>query len=217
MENVAARLSNPFGIRPHCPHPCEGDVEAVFGFGDPNADVHLIGAHPGRHGGRSTGIPFTGDAGSERLLGVLAEAGLVDIEAGIPRGGPMFMSYLHMCCPAQGIEPSEAAYTDMERLFDAELRAVVAHVLMPVGARAIDHVLTNYSPITIDGEAPESFHASELRGNGFLIIPIRDPNDWCEEDAIALGEALFELTSSDFAQEADLTRFFPTRRPYLVR
>ena len=51
MENVTSGVSNSFGIG----HP----GPAVPGYGDANADLHVVGDHPGHHGGAETGVPFT--------------------------------------------------------------------------------------------------------------------------------------------------------------
>lgn len=204
-------------MRPPCEHPCSEGVPAVFGYGDPNADFHLIGDNPQRHGGTNTGIPFTGNGASERLLTALAEVDLLDVSRERPQGGELYMSYLHLCCQADGTDPSEATYLDFERFFDAELRAVSAHVLMPVGDRAIKHVLEHFSSLSLDGLIPASLHAEEVTGRGFIVVPIREPADWSDADERALIESLKALKASDYTQEADLTRFFPTNRQYLVR
>lgn len=217
MENVAVTRSNPFGIRPSCTTPCSDSVDAVFSYGDPNADFHLIGDRPEVNGGMTTGIPFTDQRASERLLDCLDTVGIADVEDGIPERGSLFMSYLHMCCSPDGVDPTTAAYTDLERLFDAEFRAVAAHVLLPVGRRAIAHVLEQFTAVPLDGLEPEELHATELAGRGFLVVPIADPRSWHEEDEAALLETLADLVASDYHQEADLTRFFPTSEQYLVR
>mgnify|MGYP002760407047 CR=1 FL=1 len=49
MENVTDRTSNPFGMHP----PCE---QFVPGYGDANAAFHVVGDHPGAHGGVDTGV-----------------------------------------------------------------------------------------------------------------------------------------------------------------
>lgn len=217
MQPIADRLSNPFGMNPPCPNPCSDDVPAVFGYGNPDADFHLVGDHPGRHGGRTTGIPFTESASSERLLAVLEEVGLTEITAGQPRGGLLYMSYLHLCCPATGTDPDDGDYDRFEPFFDAELRAVAAHVLLPVGERALHHVIEEFSSIPVSRIDSESAHASDLSGRGFLIIPIRDPADWSGADEAQLRQTLSAVLASDYQQEADLTRFFPTNTQYLVR
>src|SRR5699024_3307385 len=167
--------SNPFGMHP----PCEAFVPS---YGDANADFHLIGDHPGVHGGRSTGVPFTNTAG-RKLLSVFETVGLLSApDSDAPEVENLFLSYLHLCV-AEGT-PSPASYADCERFFDAELRAIGAHVLLPVGERATEQILQTYTARTPPQPlAMEDLHATELRGSGWLVVPIVDPRDWTDDHA----------------------------------
>ncbi|MFB6095997.1 MAG: uracil-DNA glycosylase family protein [Haloferacaceae archaeon] len=208
MENVTDRLCNPFGMEPEC-------ESFVPGYGDANAHFHVVGDHPGVHGGADTGVPFTDESGL-RLQSALVEAGVLERAGERPRPGRTFLSYLHMCVP-EG-EPDDADYLELEPYFDAELRAIAAHVLLPVGERATRHVLENYTArawkTVVDMEA---LHATELLGSGWLVVPIKDPAAWDDDDARELVDALVELQSTDYRREADLGRFFPGGDSYLVR
>lgn len=207
MENVTDRTSNPFGMRP----PCD---RFVPGYGDANAAFHLVGDHPAVHGGLDTGVPFTNAAG-RRLLAVLADVGLVDDpDADAPVLDDLFLSYRHLCAD----EPTPESYADCERFFDAELRAIGAHVLLPVGERATDHVLRTYTARTPQRPRDmDAFHASELRGSGWLVVPIADPADWEDGHAGRLEQSLETLLATGYRREADLGRFMPDDQPYLVR
>ncbi|MFC7204091.1 uracil-DNA glycosylase family protein [Haloferax namakaokahaiae] len=208
MRNVTDRTSNPFGMRPSCDR-------FVPGYGDANADFHVIGDHPDIHGGIETGVPFTSDPGM-KLQAALADAGLLTTTGDEPEVDGTFFSYLHMCV-ADGT-PTPAEYTDMERFFDAELRAIAAHVLLPVGEVATKHVLENYSSIAWKTDIDmETLHGTELRGSGFLILPIKDPREWDEGDHDELVAGIVELRSTDFRRESDLGRFIPGDDPYYVR
>ena len=208
MENVTDRISNPFGMTP----PCD---RFVPGYGDANADFHVVGDHPGVHGGADTGVPFTNEAGL-RLQRALVSAGLLEDAGTSPEVRRTFLSYLHMCV-AEG-DPTPDGYGDMERFFDAELRAIAAHVLLPVGERATRHVLENYTAQArrTEVEMP-ALHATEIRGSGFLVVPIRDPAEWDEDDAGALVDGLDTLRSTDFRREVDLGRFVAGGESYYVR
>mgnify|MGYP000179837676 FL=1 len=187
----------------------------VPGYGDANADFHVIGDHPGVHGGVETGIPFSGEAG-ERLFPALEDGELLAETGDEPTVNSTFLSYLHMCVPDG--TPSAADYTDMERFFDAELRAIAAHVLLPVGAVATKHVLNNYTSVGWKTDVDmETLHGEELRGSGFLVLPIKDPAEWDDGDHDELVAGLLELQSTDFRRESDLGRFMPGADPYLVR
>jgi uracil-DNA glycosylase len=209
VRNVTDRTSDPFDLDP----PCD---RSVPGYGDANAHFHVVGDHPGRHGGVETGVPFTGTPAVDRLRRALRDGGLLADDAVPPTVERTYLSYLHMCV-ADG-EPTPADYADMERFFDAELRAIAAHVLLPVGDRATRHVLREYTARDPDRAGDlRALHAREVRGGGWLVVPVLDPADWTDDDETRLVEALRDLLSTDYRRESDLGRFLPGGDPYLVR
>ncbi|MFC7134452.1 MULTISPECIES: uracil-DNA glycosylase family protein [Salinibaculum] len=212
MEYIAASHRNPFDFDP----PCDSFVP---GYGVTSADFHVVGDHPGVHGGRTTGVPFTDEPWSPQFFDALCRGGLVesfDSDTGAPAVEETFFSYLHMCDPGAE-QPTADDYAALEPFFDAELRAITADVLLPVGPRATEHVLatfTNRSPEAIDMDA---LHASEIQGTGWLVFPIADPVEWTDDEADRLVEGLTQLRSKDYRQLADLGRFSPGEEPYFVR
>lgn len=170
MEFVADRTRNPFSMRP----PCE---ESVPGYGPTDADFHVIGDRPGVHGGLDTQIPFTDQPWSARFFDALARGGLidgVDLAASQVDTARTYFSYIHAC--ATDGESSASSYADLEPFFDAELRAITAHVLLPVGERATRHVFQQYTALDANRASEmDDLHATEQRGSGWLIIPIKTP------------------------------------------
>lgn len=208
MRNVAERPNNPFGFDPGC-------ERTVAGYGDANAHFHVIGDHPGIHGGTESGIPFTDCEAGDRLQQALVAGGILD-EAGTPPPvDQTYFSYLHMCV-VDGT-PSEESYDDLEPLFDSELRAITAHVLLPVGERATRHVFSIATAERTDDVDMDALHATEVVGSGWLVYPIKEPADWDEGDEQELVQALEALLSSDYRREADLGRFLPNDDAYMVR
>jgi len=199
------------------PESTDVNRDAVYGYGDPNADFHVVGDHPGQHGGAglttaeadASGVPFSGPG--EPIRRVLESVGLYDEE---PTN--CFTSYLHMAPTPDGRDPTAAEYARMEPFFDAELRAIAAHVLVPVGERAIEHVLREYTA-KLGAVDSRTVHAEELHGRGFLVVPAQSPDEWNNGDEAALTEALAGILRGDYHQEADLGRFSPSGEPYLVR
>ena len=193
----------------------------MFGYGDANADFHLIGDHPGVHGGRATGVPFTDGPAGERLQPILNEVGLLgDAYSDAPAVADLFMSYLYMCCLPADRAPVDDEYANLEPFFDAELRAIAAHVLLPVGERATRYVLCNYAAREAELDAAEGLadlHGDQLPGRGFLVVPIREPREWEDGDADRLTETLSELLGTDYRQTADLGRFLAEHDTYEVR
>ncbi|WP_372912795.1 uracil-DNA glycosylase family protein [Salinigranum sp.] len=209
MKNVTDRTRNPFGMRPDC-------ARFVPGYGDANAHFHVVGDHPGVHGGADTGVPFTNEAGY-RLQAALAEAGLLEATGDEPTVDRTYLSYLHMCVP-EGDVPTEAAYADLERYLDAELRAIAAHVLVPVGERATAYVFRNHTARPVDeGIDLAAVHGTEILGTGFLVVPVLDPADWTDDDHGRLVDGLRELQRTDYRREVDLGRFLAGDQPYHVR
>jgi uracil-DNA glycosylase len=199
VENVTTRTSNPFGIR----YP----RAAVPSYGDANADFHVVGDHPGRHGGAGTGVPFTDSVAGVRLQRVLHDVGFAaDEYAERPVLTDCFLSYAHPPVTWDGdgssaTDPTDADYADAERYLDAELRAVNAHILLLVGDRALGYGLREHSSLLdslpVDAAA---LHAQEVRGRGFLLVPVREPEAWTAADERALRERLAAIRSRDYRQ-----------------
>lgn len=199
MDHVSDRVRNPFGLVAPCPQRDDG---VVYGYGDPSADFHLIGDFPGAHGGSETGIPFTRSAAGRRVQSVLHAVGFAATPySDHPEYEDLFVSYRHMCPTADGSPPSDDDYADLERYFDAELRAVNAHVLLPVGRRPTDHVLRGYTTrAETEGLDMRSLHATEVRGRGFMVVPVRDPREWADGDRERLVQKLTAVCESDYRQ-----------------
>ena len=202
MQNVTDRTRNPFGLVVPDRFAGDDDPPAVCGYGDANADFHVIGDRPSVHGGDETGVPFTGSVAGERLQRALHETGFLAAPyADAPDATNCYLSYVFM--GRRPRDPGPAEYAALERYFDTELRAINAHVLLPVGERAIDHVLEGYTTQRrkvgreIDDAA---LHANEVRGRGFLVVPIREPADWTDADERALVARLNEIRTRDYRQ-----------------
>ena len=166
---------------------------AVYGYGDANADFHVIGADAETHGGVETGVPFTDSLAGERLQAVLQAVGFAAEQySDEPDLENCYLSYLR-------ISPGDPL--DLERYIDAELRALNAHILLPVGDDALSYVLSEFT--TRAGDVPadsERLHATEIRGRGFLVIPVREPAEWESGDEAALSDRLEALLNSDYRQ-----------------
>ena len=166
---------------------------AVYGYGDANADFHVIGADAETHGGAENGVPFTGSVAGERLQSVLHAVGFAaEPYSDSPELRNCYFSYLRL---------SPGDPFDLERYIDAEVRALNAHILLAVGDDALSYMLSEFT--TRAGSIPadaEQLHASEVRGRGFLIVPIREPADWETGDEQALIDRLEALLDSDYRQ-----------------
>lgn len=208
MTYVSDAEFNPFGVDPDC-------ERSVPGFGDVEADFHVIGDHPGVHGGVTTGIPFTEADDARRLQDALLRGGLLRKTGGPPTVESTYLSYLHPCVPAAS--PEDEDYRSQETFLEAEVRAIAAHVLLPVGERATRWVLEHMTTEPSDDLDMGALHATEIVGSGWLVMPIADPETWDEDDERALSDALTELQRQDYRREADLGRLSGGGEPYYVR
>jgi uracil-DNA glycosylase len=102
-------------------------------------------------------------------------------------------------------------------MFDTEVRSITSHVLFPVGERATKHVFANMTPERPETVEMEELHATEVRGSGWLVYPIKEPADWTDEDESDLVSALKALLATDYRQEAELGRFLPGDDVWRVR
>jgi len=63
----------------------------------------------------------------------------------------------------------------------------------------------------------DQLHGTEIRGSGWLVIPIKEPAEWTDDNRTKLVEAITQLRSTDFRRETDLGRFIAGSDPYYVR
>ncbi len=193
-------MQNPFDIAP----PCE---EYVPGWGDRTGDFHLILDRP-RVERKNENNPLP-EPSNRRLGRILADVGLFD--GTMPSN--LFVSYRYPCSEAE--EPDVTHR--MESVFDAELRAVTAHVLVPVGEKTIEAVLRSYSPVVPEAHDLRSLHAREIATGSWILLPILDPARWSNSERVAVREAFEALLERDYRREADLGRHVTGPESYLVR
>ena len=186
MKRVTDRVSNPFGMR-------APDEPAVYGYGDANADFHVVGADAETHGGAETGVPFTDSLVGRRIQAVLHAVGFAaDAYSDTPDLSNCYLSYLRL-------SPGDPA--DLERYVDAEIRAINAHILLAVGDDALSYILEKFT--TRARKLPHDaarLHAGEVRGRGFLVVPVADPADWTDGDETALVDRLESILDGDYRQ-----------------
>ena len=186
MKRVTDRVSNSFGMS------APGEP-AVYGYGDANADFHVVGLDGETHGGLETGVPFTGILAGRRLQDVLHTVGFAaERYSDAPKLSNCYLSYLWL---------SPGDPENLERYVDAEIRALNAHILLPVGDEALSYVLGEFT--TQARKLPHDatqLHATEVRGRGFLVVPVREPAEWEPGDSESLIDRLEALLDGDYRQ-----------------
>lgn len=112
----------------------------VPGFGDPRAELFVLGLAPGAHGANRTGRPFTGDGCGDFLFGGLYRAGYSNRERSVSRGDGLklqgaFLSNAVRCAPP-GNRPSSDEVARCRGFLDEELALVRPKVVLALGGIA---------------------------------------------------------------------------------
>jgi uracil-DNA glycosylase family 4 len=77
----------------------------VPGFGDPQAQLMLVGLAPGAHGSNRTGRPFTGDKSGEFLYKALHDAGFANRPVAIQRDDGLQLQNAYITASARCAPP----------------------------------------------------------------------------------------------------------------
>lgn len=203
MDANQEELSNPFGMDEtcqNCPELVESRCQVVHGYGDVGADFLFVGEMPGA-GPDRTGVPFTGDERAHTLLSILADLGFCasDLTAEEPALDNVYLTYLTRCHhPAR--EPTDAEIFNCEPFLNAEIRTINPEILVPVGKRALEEIGAEYTTRAADSLDLQEVHATEIRGRGFEIIPMIDPDEQSPEQRAAFLEAFSKLLGRDYRQ-----------------
>src|ERR671933_633296 len=117
----------------------------VPGFGDPNAELLIVGLAPAAHGGNRTGRIFTGDRSGDWLFGALHRAGFANQPTSVSRddGLTLLGAYIAACVrcapPENRPTPEERdtclPYLAREMALLEDLRVIVC-----LGAFALDGI-----------------------------------------------------------------------------
>lgn len=150
----------------------------VPGFGDPNAQVLLVGLAPGAHGANRTGRPFTGDGAGDFMYPLLYRAGyasrpqVFDAEDGLQLND-LYISNAVKCVPPEN-KPTAAEFTNC-RPYLAEELAGLPHlkVLLALGQGAFTSCLRMFKAqgvISSLGSFPFGHGVSYPLENGLTLV-----------------------------------------------
>ncbi|MGH9744958.1 MAG: uracil-DNA glycosylase [Candidatus Acidiferrales bacterium] len=116
---------------------CEYWGKPVPGFGDPKAQLLILGLAPAAHGGNRTGRVFTGDRSGDFLYAALYRAGFANQPASRERGDGLALKNAYIAAavrcapPANKPLPSEAA--NCRPYFERELEILRPRAVLVLG------------------------------------------------------------------------------------
>ena len=97
------------------------------------------------------------------------------------------------------------------------MRAISAHVLFPVGEYATEHVFETCTAESTATLEMDRLHATDIRGSGWLVVPVKDPGNWRDRGRERPFDTLEGVCNGEYHQISDLGRFLPGEESYHVR
>ncbi len=173
-------------------HKCplaDGRTQTVFGAGNPNARVMIIGEAPGKNEDLQ-GVPFVGAAG-KKLDALLAIAGL-------DRERDVFIANVLKCRPPSNRDPKAEEIEVCTPFLREQTRTIDPQVIVTLGNFATKFILKTEVGIT-------QLHGKIQHAGKFTVLPIYHPaaaiydrkkQDALEEDFATLGRILNEMSAS---------------------
>jgi uracil-DNA glycosylase family 4 len=117
----------------------------VPGFGDPNAELFLLGLAPGAHGSNRTGRMFTGDRSGDFLYAALNQAGFASQPHCSHRGDGLTLKNVFIAaaarCAPPGNKPLPAELNNCRSYLERELETIRPKVILALGKIAWDTYL----------------------------------------------------------------------------
>lgn len=202
MDAEQDRLANPFGMDEactNCPTLTETRTCVVHGYGEVDADFVFVGEAP-TPGADAAGIPFTGDDSGQRIRSILAALDFIDdIDAEAPNLQNAYLTYLARCRHPDR-PPTDEDITRCDPFLTAEIRMINPEIIVPIGERALRVIGAEYTTIDPTRLTLPEYHASELRGRGFELLPMMDPAAMSEQAQTEFINTVQETLARDYRQ-----------------
>jgi uracil-DNA glycosylase family 4 len=121
-------------------------AKPLEGFGDPAAEVVVIGLAPAAHGGNRTGRMFTGDRSGDWLFAALHRSGFANRPESVRRGDGLRLGGAYITavnrCPPPANRPTPAERDNCLPYLERELELLArSRVLVALGSFAWDGAL----------------------------------------------------------------------------
>lgn len=120
---------------------CDYWGRPVPGFGDPRAQLLIIGLAPAAHGGNRTGRAFTGDRSGDFLFDALHRIGFASQPTSVSRGDSLVLrkAYIGVAvrCAPPANKPLPSEFANCRPYLEAELRILKPKAVLVLGGIAL--------------------------------------------------------------------------------
>ena len=117
----------------------------VPGFGDPDAELFILGLAPAAHGGNRTGRVFTGDRSGDFLYAALYKAGFANQPSSLHRDDGLKLKNAYVAaavrCAPPANKPERRETLNCRPYLERELRILRPHAVLALGKIAWDAYL----------------------------------------------------------------------------
>lgn len=145
----------------------------VPGFGDPHAQLFILGLAPAAHGGNRTGRVFTGDRSGDFLYKALYQAGFANQATSVRREDGLRLKNAYIAaavrCAPPANRPLPVEITTCRRYLERELAILRPKAILALGRIGWDaylDVLKQQKRIESRGSYPFAHGAEERIGDG---------------------------------------------------
>lgn len=197
-------MANPYGMDEECTR-CTELTESrrtiVHGYGDVTADFFFVCESPSEWAD-TAGHPIDPSQSGYGLTDILAASGFLT-ENNDVGGNPIldnaFITHLTRCRHPHR-SPRRTEIDACEPFLNAELRTINPEIILPIGPIPLESLAEEFTTHDVDAQSMGSLHATELRGRGFELIPLIEPENMTEADFHAAIERIRGTLRRDYRQ-----------------
>ncbi len=147
--------------------------KAVPGFGDPRAQLFILGLAPAAHGANRTGRVFTGDRSGDFLYAALHKARFANQPTSFHRDDGLTLSNAYIAatvrCAPPANKPELSEILNCRRYLETELEILQPRVVLALGKVAWDAYLE-----VLKQEGKITSRAKFVFGHGAEVRPVSD-------------------------------------------